>query len=66
MYCKAATDAKVPSVVFYDGHGHVCAVGADTEDEETIERFEEEHSHEARWYTFAIGLSVQHSDQHPI
>ncbi|KDQ57914.1 hypothetical protein JAAARDRAFT_155555 [Jaapia argillacea MUCL 33604] len=47
---QATPDAKVPSVIYYDSDGNVCAVGAQTENEEQIVEAEEGSWFKAEWW----------------
>ncbi|KZP16338.1 hypothetical protein FIBSPDRAFT_794606 [Athelia psychrophila] len=47
---QAVPDAKVPSVLYYDTDDKACAFGAETDDEDTIIKAEEEEWRKTEWW----------------
>ncbi|KAJ7207971.1 hypothetical protein GGX14DRAFT_634634, partial [Mycena pura] len=54
----ATSDAKIPSVLYYDQHGNAKAFGAETEDIETIVRAEDDGWQKVIWWK--LHLRPQH------
>ncbi|KAJ6558127.1 hypothetical protein B0H19DRAFT_129158 [Mycena capillaripes] len=51
---QATPDAKVPSVLYYDGQGNAKAFGAETEDEDTIIEAEENGWVKVEWWKLLL------------
>ncbi|KZP16328.1 hypothetical protein FIBSPDRAFT_794591 [Athelia psychrophila] len=47
---QAVPDAKVPSVLYYDKDNNACAFGAETDDEDTIFKAEEQDWRKTEWW----------------
>jgi hypothetical protein len=47
-------DSKIPSILFYDQEGHVCAVGAEALQDSIIEKAEEEGWAKLEWFFLPI------------
>lgn len=54
---NVGSDSKIPTILYYDRRGSMCAAGAEAMQESIIERAEDEGWHKAEWCVVPIAIS---------